>query len=57
MDLDDLLHEREAEPGAGLLLDLNRVDGLTLVVVTHSAELAGRMGKTLELRNGNLQMI
>jgi lipoprotein-releasing system ATP-binding protein len=42
---------------ADLLLDLNRVDGLTLLVVTHSGELAGRMGKTLELSNGKLQKI
>ncbi|MFH0759814.1 MAG: ABC transporter ATP-binding protein [Bacteroidota bacterium] len=42
---------------AELLLELNREDGLTLMVVTHSAALAGRMGKTLELRNGKLQMI
>ncbi len=40
---------------AELLLDLNREDGLTLLVVTHSAALAGRMGKTMELRNGKLQ--
>jgi predicted ABC-type transport system involved in lysophospholipase L1 biosynthesis ATPase subunit len=33
------------------------VDGLTLLVVTHSGELAGRMGKTLELSNGKLQKI
>lgn len=40
---------------AELLLELNRNDGLTLLVVTHSADLARRMGKTLELRNGRLQ--
>lgn len=39
---------------AELLLDLNREDGLTLLVVTHSAELAGKMGKTLELSGGKL---
>ncbi len=42
---------------AQLLLDLNREDGLTLLVVTHSADLAGRMGKTMELQHGKLQVI
>jgi ABC-type lipoprotein export system ATPase subunit len=39
---------------AGLLLDLNREDGLTLLVVTHSAALAGKMGRVLELSGGRL---
>ncbi|MBN2699257.1 MAG: ABC transporter ATP-binding protein [Bacteroidales bacterium] len=39
----------------GLLLDLNRNDGLTLLVVTHSQELAARMQKTFTLRNGKLE--
>ncbi len=39
---------------ANLLLELNKTDGLTLLVVTHSLELAKQMGKTLELRNGKL---
>lgn len=39
---------------ADLLLELNRTDGLTLLVVTHSLDLAKRMGKILELRNGKL---
>jgi len=42
---------------ADLLLELNQEDGLTLLVVTHSADLAKRMGKTLELRNGKLKQI
>ena len=42
---------------AELLMELNRDDGLTLLVVTHSADLARRMGKTLELRDGRLQEI
>ena len=37
-----------------LLVELNRADGLTLIVVTHSAELAGLMGRSVELRDGNL---
>lgn len=39
---------------ADLLLDLNRDQGVTLVVVTHNADLARRMGKTFELRAGKL---
>jgi lipoprotein-releasing system ATP-binding protein len=39
---------------ADLLLDLNRDQGVTLIVVTHNAALARRMGRTFELRNGNL---
>jgi lipoprotein-releasing system ATP-binding protein len=39
---------------ADLLLSLNRDHGVTLIVVTHNAALAQRMGKTFELRNGKL---
>jgi len=42
---------------AELLLELNREDGLTLMVVTHSMELAQKMGRTLEIRKGKLQQI
>jgi ABC-type lipoprotein export system ATPase subunit len=42
---------------ADLLLELNRKDGLTLMVVTHSLDLARRMGKTLEFQNGTLAQI
>jgi lipoprotein-releasing system ATP-binding protein len=37
-----------------LLVELNREEGVTLVVVTHSQELAARMGRILELRGGKL---
>lgn len=37
-----------------LLLELNRARGMTLVVVTHNRELAARMGRSLELRSGEL---
>lgn len=40
---------------ADLLLELNRVDGLTLMVVTHSTQLAGKMGRVLELSGGKLK--
>ena len=39
---------------ADLLLDLNRDQGVTLIVVTHNADLARRMAKTFELRAGKL---
>lgn len=42
---------------ANLLLELNQKDGLTLMVVTHSLDLARRMGKTLEFKNGILEQI
>jgi lipoprotein-releasing system ATP-binding protein len=40
---------------ADLLLDLNRTQNTTLIIVTHNPVLAKRMGKTFELRNGKLQ--
>jgi len=39
---------------ADLLLSLTRDHGVTLLVVTHNAALAQRMGKTFELRSGKL---
>ncbi|TAN36007.1 MAG: ABC transporter ATP-binding protein [Verrucomicrobia bacterium] len=37
-----------------LLLELNREEGVALVLVTHSRELAARLPRILELRNGKL---
>lgn len=37
-----------------LLIDLNREEGVTLVVVTHSMELASRMPRRLQLEQGRL---
>ncbi len=37
-----------------LLLELNREHDITLVVVTHSASLAGAMDRTLRLRAGRI---
>ena len=51
------LDRDNVEKMADLLLELNHEDGLTLLVVTHSADLAKQMGKTLELRNGKLTQI
>jgi len=37
-----------------LLVDLNKEEGVTLIVVTHASDLAKRMGKVLEIRDGHL---
>jgi lipoprotein-releasing system ATP-binding protein len=37
-----------------LLVELNREEGVTLIVVTHAKELAQKMGKQLELKDGKL---
>jgi predicted ABC-type transport system involved in lysophospholipase L1 biosynthesis ATPase subunit len=39
---------------AQLLGELNREEGVALVYVTHSADLAARAGRVLELRDGRL---
>jgi predicted ABC-type transport system involved in lysophospholipase L1 biosynthesis ATPase subunit len=43
-----------AEGLAGLLLELNREQGVALVLVTHSADLAARAGRVLSLKDGAL---
>ena len=48
------LDGQSAEALSELLLELNREDGVTLIVVTHSMALATRMSRTLELRDGAL---
>jgi lipoprotein-releasing system ATP-binding protein len=42
---------------AELLLDLNRDQGVTMIVVTHNHELARQIGRTCELRNGKLREV
>ena len=37
-----------------LLVDLNREEGVTLIVVTHALDLAKRMGRVLEILDGKL---
>jgi lipoprotein-releasing system ATP-binding protein len=37
-----------------LLVELNQEEGVTLIVVTHAADLAQRMGKVFELKDGTL---
>lgn len=40
---------------ANLLLELNKEENVTLVVVTHSQDLAQKMGRAMELRDGKLE--
>jgi len=47
--------DRAAADNLGqLLADINREEGVTLIVVTHAAALAARMARILELRDGQL---
>jgi ABC-type lipoprotein export system ATPase subunit len=48
------LDHKNAGNIAELLIDLNKNDGLSLLVVTHSLELAGRMQKTYQLEEGKM---
>jgi ABC-type lipoprotein export system ATPase subunit len=49
------LDRQSAEQLGALLVELNREEHVTLVVVTHSLELARGMGRILELRDGLLK--
>lgn len=48
------LNEEGAKTLADLLLELNREQGMALIVVTHSLDVARRLGRVLELRDGAL---
>jgi lipoprotein-releasing system ATP-binding protein len=48
------LDQTSARELGQLLLDLNREEGVSLIVVTHARELAQRMGRVLELKEGRL---
>ncbi|MCA1809087.1 MAG: ABC transporter ATP-binding protein [Kiritimatiellia bacterium] len=48
------LDRQSAETLGGLLCDLNREEGITLVVVTHALELARRMHAVYRLADGKL---
>jgi predicted ABC-type transport system involved in lysophospholipase L1 biosynthesis ATPase subunit len=48
------LDRAAAENLADLLAELNREEGVALIVATHSARLAGRMSRRIELRDGAL---
>jgi lipoprotein-releasing system ATP-binding protein len=49
------LDRHTATQVADLLLEMNRTSGTILIVVTHSAELAGRFPKIFELVEGQLE--
>jgi lipoprotein-releasing system ATP-binding protein len=48
------LDQTSARELGHLLLDLNREEGVSLIIVTHAHELAQRMGRVLELKEGRL---
>jgi lipoprotein-releasing system ATP-binding protein len=48
------LDHASAQQLGELLVELNAEEGVTLVVVTHARELAQRMGRVLELKDGRL---
>jgi lipoprotein-releasing system ATP-binding protein len=48
------LDQNSARELGHLLRELNREEGVTLIVVTHSMELAREMGRVMELRDGTL---
>ena len=48
------LSREGSEDLAALMLELNREEGLTLIVVTHATSIAQTMGRVLELRDGKL---
>lgn len=49
------LDRASAQNLAQLLVDLNQEQQVTLIVVTHALDLAAKMEKTLEIREGSLQ--
>ncbi|WCJ60231.1 ABC transporter ATP-binding protein [Fontisphaera persica] len=51
------LDRRSAAELAQLLVELNREEQVTLVVVTHALELARQMGRVMELRDGQLSEV
>ena len=51
------LDHASAQQLGQLLLDLNREEGVTLIVVTHARDLAQRMARVLELTDGRLAPI
>lgn len=48
------LDEKNGRLVADLLLELNADHAMSMIVVTHNPELAGRMGKCFELKSGEL---
>jgi ABC-type lipoprotein export system ATPase subunit len=50
------LDRAAADNLAQLLVELNREEGVSLIVVTHAMDLARQMGRVLELQDGALRM-
>lgn len=48
------LDHENAENLIELLVEINKKDGITIIMVTHSLELAKKMSRVLELRDGKL---
>ncbi len=48
------LDQATADTLSQLLIDLNKEEGVTLIVVTHAMPLARRMGRVLRLKDGKL---
>jgi lipoprotein-releasing system ATP-binding protein len=48
------LDQASAEQLGQLLIELNREEAVALIAVTHARELAGRLGRVLELHRGRL---
>jgi lipoprotein-releasing system ATP-binding protein len=48
------LDRAAADNLAQLLLELNREENVTLIVVTHALDLARKMGRVVELKDGRL---
>jgi ABC-type lipoprotein export system ATPase subunit len=49
------LDPKTADHVLGLLLEMNRLHGTALVVVTHSPEIASRLGRRVVLVDGHLE--
>ncbi len=50
------LDEENAQQLVDLLVEINRTDNVTIVMVTHSLTIAGRMDKIYELKHGSLSL-
>jgi lipoprotein-releasing system ATP-binding protein len=49
------LDRKTGEQILGLFMDLNREQGITLIMVTHNLELAGKFQRVIEIRDGQVK--